>query len=492
MLLIMGTVVAQPSDTILANPKAVQLRKVWEVHGGEFGGGEVGDGFGGLGDIFGTGRSAWAVHYGTAFQWRIFAADSTGALSTTPIRIMDSLGGVPSYPIVGDFWGTGHKAVGFRRAAGQVLLLYRTDSNRLSEQPDATVHVGHNPVDIFATDLDGDGSDELIIAFYTDVWIYRGGPQFQVDTPTLKLHDTTAQSGNGIQFFVGDIDGDHHPDLLWGYETASHTNTLNMYLSTGHAVWDWQQPDRSVAVGGIVTLDCDGDSVLDIALPGPSAHVSVFLSSSGKDIRTRTLTLDDADRTYYRTGLDEPFRLGYLSDSARRYEMLSLRLDNLHMGFSGGVGGPDHSYDTYTTEFYGRVLPIGDVTGDGWEDIMSSNSTINFNAGVAELFVGGPYIPRDPSSGVEDVAIAGHRAAVSIWPNPATTELHIAWRGDLPQMPRRFVVSTTLGQQVAAGSVESWRGEALWHCGDVPAGSYLLRIEDWQGHLLVTHQIIKY
>jgi hypothetical protein len=62
---------AQPS-TITAAPNAHRLRLLWSVTGGEFGGGQVGLGAGPLGDIYGPGTSAWAVHFGDLYQWRIY------------------------------------------------------------------------------------------------------------------------------------------------------------------------------------------------------------------------------------------------------------------------------------------------------------------------------------------------------------------------------------------------------------------------------------
>jgi hypothetical protein len=47
------------------------------------------------------------------------------------------------------------------------------------------------------------------------------------------------------------------------------------------------------------------------------------------------------------------------------------------------------------------------------------------------------------------------------------------------------------GVLAAEGDAPSWRGEMLWQCGDVPAGSYLLSIYDWQWGLLATAMITK-
>jgi hypothetical protein len=107
------------------------------------------------------------------------------------------------------------------------------------------------------------------------------------------------------------------------------------------------------------------------------------------------------------------------------------------------------------------------------------------------VWSGGPYIPDDPSLGVEEIVIAGRRDAITMWPNPASDELHIAWRGDLGRMPSWFAVHDMLGREVAHGAVESWRGEALWSCAGVAAGVYVISMYDADDALITTGRIIK-
>jgi hypothetical protein len=44
---------------------------------------------------------------------------------------------------------------------------------------------------------------------------------------------------------------------------------------------------------------------------------------------------------------------------------------------------------------------------------------------------------------------------------------------------------------VAEGEVPSWRGEVRWECGNVPAGEYLLSIEDYEGIIIATTRVVK-
>lgn len=519
---------AQPSDTIRPNPKAVQLRQIWGVQGGATSGVAVGSGFGGLGDIFGTGYGAWVVADSrdtpTRSTWRVYPGGPE-PLGTTPVWAFDNSGAVPPYhPVVGDFTGTGHNVVGFIRGISDTTggdpfpryFLFRTDSNRLDSvasyvldtrmmSPSLKLYIA----DIQSGDLDTDGSDELIVLMEgiirndsiirrSQVWIYRGGADFQVDTPTVILEDEELRRVDGRQYLVvGNLDDDRRLDLMTGCEYAAGTQKLKIFFGGPGSPWNWTTPDREIPFGDVWTLDCTGDSILDIAVPttpwlkpGKPNAIALFRSDAGKSMRTRLLDSNDVDNFYQNTFYSYPGSAGYISDSGRRFQMLRL-VTIPTLLFSGGPGGPDRFWDAYGG-LEPRAYPCGDVNGDGWEDLITGNRTTNFNAGYAAIFAGGPYIPRDPSSRVRHIPSEEHEDAITVWPNPATTELHIAWRGDLRQMPRTFTIHSLDGRQIAGGTVESWRGEALWHCGDAAAGSYVVSIYDYRATLIATIQITKH
>jgi hypothetical protein len=439
-------------------------------------------------------------------------------LRTTPVVILDSLDAVPAYPVGGDFWGTGHKAVGFPKGRWvdnwiyYELHIFSTDSNKLDTIPTVILSMlkMKPPLQetiaraITAADLDGDGDDELVMMFggrYSngdlsrkpEVWIFRGGPDFQVDTPTVVLQDSQENGGNSGQFMaIGHWDNDSKLDLITGSDYSDGINKLKFFFGSESSPWNWSQPDRVVPMSAFIPMDCDGDGMLDIVTGGEDYKVSMYLSGSGKNLRTRSLSSGDIDltlraSTYYCV----PNRVGYLSDSSRRFDVLTINVGGVNYLFSGGPNGPDPYYDGYTGDMLGGIQPIGDVNGDGWDEVMSGTYTVNFESGYAAIFAGGPYIPRDPSLGVKHITSENRSGAIAVWPNPATTELHIAWRGDLHRMPRRFAIHNLLGQLVAQGEVESWRGEALWQCDDAPAGVYILSIQEHQGAMIATTRVIK-
>ena len=124
-----------------------------------------------------------------------------------------------------------------------------------------------------------------------------------------------------------------------------------------------------------------------------------------------------------------------------------------------------------------REAPAGDLNSDGYGEYLVSDVTWGafVNTGIVFILSGEPEILlNDTTLSVEEYPVAGESGGLYLWSNPVVDELHIAWRGDLPQKPSRFVVYDMLGREVVAGSVASWRGSASWHCADVSSGTYLL------------------
>jgi|GEM_PF-930249 len=531
-LCVLAAAAASAQTQIVPDPNAKRLRLLWYVEGPQFGGsadsGYVGIGVGGLWDIYGTGTNAWAVNHGASGDWRIYNGyTGNRALDTIPVQ---EIFGAGSYPIVGDFWGTGSKAIIFTWTTADTsgpstkyyleLLAHRTESHWIDTAVAAHMDTRtmSPPTQIFpheflALDLDEDGADELIIplggALRGDVvssdgeiWIFKGGPDFQLDTPTVIV--PTPKLGT-VYPYSGDFDGDGHADIVtWiNPPKVSDPHTLIFYFGDG-TLDGYARPENrrviTLADGyprahfGIEVLDCDGDGSTDLVMntvDSPEQGVYFFRSRTGKNARTRSYMLADADNvlairaSYY--------RVGHLNDSTRRFDMLMLydHSEDAKM-LSGGENGPDSTYDAYySSSVFGRPFPAPDIDGDGWDDLIVGSPTNNFNAGLAVILAGGPEIPRDPTMGVEAIAGEGHHAAFSTWPNPARDLLHIAWRGDLRRMPHRFFVHDILGREVATGDVEPGAGAALWHCGDIPSGVYLLSIYDRADRLIATQRIIK-
>jgi len=491
---------AQQIDTIKPNPNAVQLRKIWEVRGVAEND-NVGYGFGAIGDVYGVGRSAWGVLQASTATWHFFVWDPVGD-SAQWMQDVSRYGSLPIYsPLVGDFRGDGHPLVGLP-IGSRIIYLFETSNHRI----DTPWVIAVDPLaqtpqvqslfnDAKVADLDNDGADELIVQYSArvinnqtnalpEVWIYRGGPAFRGDTPTVILQDDEFYGASGHVFLVvGRLDADAYPDLMTGVLYSDGTKQyqkLKIWFGRPGSPWNWTTPDREILFGGLVALDCDGDSVLDFAVPFVPERVGVYRSAGGKSLRSRSLALDDVDLLYHRQFYTLPDNFGYLSDSGRRYAMLGIQGAVPKIGFSGGPNGPDHLWDVFA-DINPFVKPVPDVTGDGWDDLLTAEPSRDRWTGIADLYAGGPYIPRDPLLGVHWVSDGANDNAIALWPNPAREQVHIAWRGDLARLPRRFEVYDATGRLIARGQTESWRGEVLWYCAGAASGLYLVRVLDFHG-----------
>jgi hypothetical protein len=260
--------------------------------------------------------------------------------------------------------------------------------------------------------------------------------------------------------------------------------------------------------------DIDGDGTADllgnVGLGNDRYQINVYRSKVGKSARTRSYSIDDADQVFTTTNYYVEGNLGYLNDSLRRYQMVPFygpdpRGGARMLAFSGGPDGLNATYDAYYSAASDGLVeasvfgigiggPIGDATGDGWDDYITGNPNWYgpLKQGIAILLAGGPYIPNDdPTVSVQHVATSERSDALHLWPNPVRDILHIAWRGDLKRMPARMAVHDISGRVITEGAVQPGRGEALWRCASVAVGTYVLTIYDSRGDVIATERVVK-
>ena len=528
-----GSVTAQPVGKIVPNPKAVRLRELWRLEGGN-GLRYVGDASAGLG-IAPNGLAIWTVFAirDDIGHWLIYHGGQ-GDHAARLVQDIDSLGSFSIAPIVGRFWGDGRIGVGLYKLTWdtingstvslRTLMIYEMHEGLLADtarvQIDMSSRNGICLADVQAADLDGDGDDEVIVAAacdYPKLRIYKGGPEFNGDEPDKVItgNDKLAFAGD-LSLSISDYDGDQRLDIgTWG-AYGFRRQLLRFHLSSQTPVWAWDLPhkERSITVPDnypitsaepvamFMPVDLDGDRVSDLyGFTGTtvSTGVYIWLSGSGRDFLTRPLDSTDYDIYLPLPGyIPRPWRVGPLNDSLERYDMLPLGIDAdngpLHL-YSGGPKGPDSLYDAWAGESSGNVFlqvtPLPDVNGDGWPDMLTSYFGWRSKRGIAVIYAGGPEIPQEHTSGVREEPIAGEQRGLFLWPNPVITELNIAWRGSLKQMPHRFQVHDISGQLVAEGDIDPATGSALWSCGDVTPGRYILLGYDRSGSILSRSSIVR-
>ncbi|KXK56401.1 MAG: T9SS type A sorting domain-containing protein [Chlorobi bacterium] len=511
---------AQSSDTILPNPNAVLLRKIWMIRGettGPNAGGMVGDGAGTLGDLNGDSLTDFAVRSAKNGQWRFFSGKAP-APDTLPFWVFDHTSAELGRPIIGDFFGNGHPLVGISqdscRFTTSTICYYRL--RLFQPQPNGTIPdtallnllTNVQPcVDVQVGNLDSVPGDELVLAYYCytpELWIYKGGPDFQVRTPTYRFkEEEELRVGTRYSVQLADLDGDRRMDMVIGGHYSSGTK-LKIWYGRDGSPWNWNStPDRVIHLANNIGLntpltfaDYDGDSLLDFAgrvfeIQNPGTYI--FLSSSGKSFRNRSFALDDAD-IYFRTSLYGPLgSVGYLNDL--RHEMLALYGPKPRpLFFSATDNGIDPFFDAYFAGgleeemAYKIRVPLRDCNGDGWGDLLVTDwKWWGFDQGIAMILAGGPYIPNDdPSVDVEQLPVEGKSNAISLWPNPVRDQLNIAWHGGLSLPPARIAIHDLTGRLVASGTTDPSVGAAVWHADAVADGTYFLTLYDRNGVVVAT------
>jgi hypothetical protein len=334
---------------------------------------------------------------------------------------------------------------------------------------------------------------------YGELWIYEGGPGFQVDTPTVVVRDP--ERNTDYRLYVADVDGDGGKDLLTGMRLpVSGEQRLRFYWGRDHLPAFGAEADRTAAFPSprhFQLADCDGDGAADLIAPG----IVIWRSGAGKAARSRSWTDEDGDirLLHERNYLWAEVPFGYVN--SRRYAMVAGgALGGVMLGLSGGPDGPDGTYEALYTSgsdgLLGLVPPrqaLGDVNGDGWDDVLCYTHAYpeTAEAGAALIYAGGPYIPSDdPAVGVRTINVEGKQNAISIWPNPVNDVLNVAWRGDLDRMPRAFAIHDASGRLVAKGEVEPGSPAARWTCDTAPPGLYVLSIHESSGSIIATEEFI--
>jgi hypothetical protein len=516
LLISSGTTARAQEDTISRNPNAVKLNRIWTRQGWQGGYQHVGRGVAALGDINADGLADFAVEHRDSVEVFLGArpVPTGGPFQTKPTtEVLIRQFATPT----GDFWGTGRKAVVLSQKFD--LVVYRTESGRLADSPATRWrHVASENHRRYlgaadAGDIDNDGYDDLAIIttslrlnnvpeYRAEIRLYRGGPDFSLDSADHVIRDTELNDGVNSYVKLGDLDRDGRLDIVIRAEYPGHGSKIKIWFGDGTVTGFRDLPDREGVNSSfrLHVADVDGDGAADIVLD----RGYLFRSGGGKNARTRTFALDDADERFLEDGFLARV-LGPLNDNTERHSMIGKGPVVLH-AYSGGPLGPDRAWEAYyyatadgfvTDKWDFHYSPLGDVNGDGWSDIIFGDDEYPSESlpyGLAIILTGGAYIPRDgfEPSAIVDVSDGRMPDAVTIWPVPATDVLNIAWRGDLVSAPSSIAITDVLGRVVHRENVLPVQSHATWRCFEMPAGTYLLTLLDSNSRVIASRPVAKF
>ena len=339
---------------------------------------------------------------------------------------------------------------GAARDAGRVYL-YRGGAAAALETTADAVLDGEAGSDSFGAalalaDLDGDGFADLAVgAPFHDaggrdagrVYVYRGGPGGLAATPALVLDGGTGDRFGGDLAAPGDVDVDGVADLLIGapFDDDDGRDAGRAYLLRGAA--DLTATTRVALRGGAArdTLgwsvsaagDLDGDGAVDVVVGAPFADgvasdagaAHVYRGGPGLPaVLAPALTLPGAERLasfgWAVAGggdLDDDGHADlviatHLADGnkvdegrARVYRGSDALVVTTAITTLMGTGG-------HTDLFGWAAATAGDVTGDGYDDVVIGEPYSDYHikfSGLAYLFPGGAPFTGAGVRGLADI-----------------------------------------------------------------------------------------
>jgi hypothetical protein len=239
-------------------------------------------------------------------------------------------------------------------------------------------------------DVDGDGIPDVAAAAGSSVAVYRGGVKGLGGAATILPSPDGDGAGFGyVITAAGDVNGDGYGDLAVG-ECGTSYAFVHLYLggANGPATTPSQTlsaPDAQTGFGcrvaGAGDLDGDGYADLAVARIGPDFSGGLYIfAGNASGVATTTTRLDSPNRN--------PSRLGYALaavgdvDGDGYDDLLASELEysdlsgQVHL-YHGGKGGISNSAvdniaspDPSGLQFGGTIAGAGDVDGDGHPDFL--------------------------------------------------------------------------------------------------------------------------
>ncbi len=305
----------------------------------------------------------------------------------TPLSFTRSTATVGSRPFsvaVGDLNGDGRPdlvTADFSSDAVSVLLAGGpTDAPTYAR---STATTGRAPFSVAIGDLNGDGRPDLVTAdanSSTVSVLLAGGP---TDAPTYT-RSTTSTGSSPYSVAIGDLNGDGRPDLV----TADFgSNAVSVLLAGGptdaptytrSSATTGTNP-RSVAIGDLngdgrpdlVTADLSSDAVSVLLAAGPTDAPTYTRSTTSTGARPTSVAIGDLN------GDTRPDLVTTDSGSNTVSVLLA----------GGPTDAPTYTRSTTTTGTRPNSVAIGDLSGDGRPDLVTTDSGSN---AVSVLLAGGP------------------------------------------------------------------------------------------------------
>lgn len=300
----------------------------------------------------------------------------------------------------GDLNGDGFEevivgATGFNSNRGQsVLLQNRTDGH---DTPD--IIIPGNPYGYSNVgDVNGDGYNDLLIQYTTQVSLFYLGPSTET-TPAA-----TAAFLSSDMFAAGDVNGDGYDDIILAdYSFDSYSGCAHLCLGSENfdfnADLSFFGADSARFGFDITALDFNNDGYSDIAISSPYAKNSYYTTMRTGNVKIfyGGTNVDNISDWLYE-GYNNNDKFGYSITGVGDIDHSGR--ESIIVGVPGEGSGYVRFFDMFGTirgeasgnAFGSYVTGGGDLNGDGFNDFAVG--AYNFGAGNGKIYVffGGPNL----------------------------------------------------------------------------------------------------
>jgi Bacterial Ig-like domain (group 3)/FG-GAP-like repeat len=345
----------------------------------------------------------------------LFAAGAHGVTPPFPPIITYPSGGVAQYTATADVNGDGKQDV-FASNLNGVISVLLGNGNGSFKSPKTIASLPKGSYPILTADFNRDGRPDLAILEPASarILIYLGKGDGSFESPK-----SFAAGSSPKYMAVGDVNGDHNPDLI---VSASTTTSAGFSILLGQGNGNFHAPTmitaKNGAAGGVLAVgDVNNDGHLDVVTCDEQRDAEVFLGNGNGTFREQKAFNDGVS-----SGADESQLL--LADLYGKGKLdlvvASFGFENQNGSLAWLQGNGDGTFSNPKSHIAGfdpSYIEAADMNGDGKLDLVvgnafSSSVTVLLNRGGGN-FSSTPnnyttaYLPNDlytPTPGLLSVA----------------------------------------------------------------------------------------